>query len=336
MSDRLSLLARVQRLPAEPFEPLALAVFRYQAAQNPVYRAYLQYRRIDPAAVRDWTAIPFLPIELFKTQRVVTGEVPTPLVFESSGTTGTQTSRHFVAAPDFYRDHSIRLFEAAYGPLAGYHVLALLPSYLERGGSSLVYMVQAFIERTGSAHSGFFLHDLPALRQTLHERLTQSDGRRVLLLGVTYALLDLAESGPLALPQPERLLVMETGGMKGRRRELLREEVHAALTAALGVPVVHSEYGMTELLSQAYSAGEGLFRVPASMRVLLRDPNDPLTLLGPTGRAGGLNVVDLANVDSCAFLETKDLGQYGPAPGTFRVLGRFDNADVRGCNLLVA
>jgi hypothetical protein len=336
MSTRLGLKARVRNLPGESFESVALAVFRYQAAENPVYRSYLHHRRIDPARVQTLEQIPFLPIEFFKTQRVVTGEVPPVLTFESSGTTGTLTSRHFVADPVFYEQISVQLFEQAYGPLTGYHVLALLPAYLERSGSSLVYMVRHFIERSASPHSGFFLHDVPRLLDTLRYLLTTPADRRVLLLGVTFALLDLAERGDWPEVPTEKLLVMETGGMKGRRRELLREEVHARLTRAFGVPAIHSEYGMTELLSQAYSMGEGIFRLPPTMRVLLRDVNDPFTPLGPGARTGGLNVIDLANVDSCAFIETKDLGNYGPQAGTFRVLGRFDNSDIRGCNLLVS
>lgn len=337
MSTRDRLKARVLNLPNESFEKLALDIFRYQAAETPVYRAYLHHRRIDPAALTTPEQIPFLPIEFFKTQPVVAGDAVPVLTFESSGTTGLVTSRHAVADPGFYEQISTQLFERAYGPLAGYHILALLPSYLERTGSSLVHMVQHFIKRTGSAQSGFFLHEPERLLETLCRLLGGTDGRRVLLLGVTFALLDLAERPGLPpLPGTDRLIVMETGGMKGRRRELLREEVHAVLTGAFGVPTIHSEYGMTELLSQAYSTGEGIFHLPPSMRVLLRDVNDPLTLLGPTARTGGINVIDLANVDSCAFLETKDLGSYGPAPGTFRVLGRFDNSDLRGCNLLVA
>jgi hypothetical protein len=262
-------------------------------------------------------------------------------VFESSGTTGVATSRHHVADLDWYRRVSIRLFEDVYGPLSHYHILGLLPSYLERNNSSLVYMVQHFIEQSRSPFSGFFLHHTDELLKILRNLVENTDERKVILWGVTFALLDLAESGRdwAFLQNTHSLITMETGGMKGRRREMLREEVHETLTTALGVTAIHSEYGMTEMLSQAYSQGDGIFETSATMRVLLRDINDPRTVFANAQNApryGGINVVDLANLDSCAFIETQDLGRFVEGNHhRFEVIGRFDNSDTRGCNLLI-
>ena len=282
--------------------------------------------------------IPFLPIEFFKQHRVVTGNPGHSIVFESSGTTGQTPSRHFVSDPDLYQQVSETAFNQYYGSPADYHILALLPSYLERKNASLVYMVQHFISLGNSPFSGFFLHHTEVLAHTL-KRLSEFDRvarRKVLLIGVTFALLDLAESGHdwSFLRNIPELIVMETGGMKGRREELLREEVHQILTHAFRVEKIHSEYGMTELLSQAYSTGEGIFRQPPTMRILLRDVNDPFSI-GSHRRSGGINIVDLANIDSCSFIETKDMGSLTETEGEFRVLGRFDNSDIRGCNLMV-
>ncbi|RYF60589.1 MAG: acyl transferase, partial [Cytophagaceae bacterium] len=263
------------------------------------------------------------------------------------------TSRHLVPDPALYDAISIRIFEQTYGPLSNFHILALLPSYLERNNSSLVYMVQRFMEQTNSNQSGFFLHNHTELTERLRQLSQQPDQKQILLIGVTFGLLDWAESEPdlSFLGQLSKLIVMETGGMKGRRKELLREEVHEILTRQLGVSTVHSEYGMTELLSQAYSAGEGIFKPSSTLRIVLRDINDPFFIYPDDARrtgerrtgsrqTGGINVIDLANLDSCSFIETQDLGQYvdeedDNMPGRFRVIGRFDNSDVRGCNLLV-
>jgi len=349
--QRQTLRRQILHVTPELFEPLALRVFQYQAAHNPVYRQYLHYLNVAPDQINDLHRVPFMPVGFFKKHPILTGfkgaDEPALLTFSSSGTTGRNagpqtTSRHRVPDPELYDAISTRIFEATYGPIQNLPILALLPSYLERNNSSLVYMVQRFMDRSGSADSGFFLNDYDALTDRLRQLCTDEPTRKILLIGVTFGLLDWAElSRDLTfLGQNPNLIVMETGGMKGRRKELLREEVHALLTSKLGVPAIHSEYGMTELLSQAYSMGEGVFRPSSTLRVFLRDINDPFLLYSGenrTGerRTGGINVVDLANLDSCAFVETQDLGQHVGANGDFRVIGRFDNSDVRGCNLLV-
>lgn len=321
---------QIQNLGADNFEEQALALFRFQARHNPVYRQYLEYLQVKPEAVGDIYRIPFLPIEFFKTQQVKTGHFTPQVVYLSSGTSRQARSQHLLPDDAFYKAHARRIFEDFYGPLTDYIFLALLPSYLEQGHSSLVAMVDYFVAQSGQQLPGFYLHELDALMGNID--LARQSGRKIVLFGVSYALLDLAEKArPGSL---QGVIIMETGGMKGRRREMVRQELHATLQAAFGVGSIHSEYGMTELLSQAYSQGEGLFRVPASLRVLLRDPNDPLTLSCDL-KTGGINIIDLANVDSCAFLETKDIGRLHP-DGSFEVLGRFDNSDIRGCNLLVA
>ncbi|AKD04175.1 acyltransferase [Pontibacter korlensis] len=313
------------------FTSTALALFRFQASNNPVYRQYLQNLHVNPEEVQALEQIPYLPIEFFKEQEVVTGAFEPEAVFYSSGTTQQTRSRHFVSSLSFYQQVSERIFESFYGPLQDYVVLALLPSYLEQGGSSLVAMVDHFIRKTAQQEEGFYLHNHAQLLQAL--RQAKSRGKKVLLIGVSYALLDLAEE--LQGQQDfSDVVVMETGGMKGRRREMIREELHAQLKKRLGVPAIHSEYGMTELLSQGYSKGEGIFWSGYTMRILLRDLNDPFDL-STNLRSGGINVIDLANVDSCAFIETKDIGRLHP-DGSFEVLGRFDNSDIRGCNLLVS
>jgi hypothetical protein len=315
------------------FEATALALFRHQAAHCPPYRAYLAGLGRDPARVQALADIPFLPIEFFKTHEVRTDpEAWQPQeVFLSSGTTLQQRSRHLVRDPALYRANAAAIFEAAYGPLTSWTFLALLPSYLEQGESSLVAMVADFARRSGQAQEAFFLRDHAGLLRALAEAQRQP-GRRVMLFGVTYALLDLAaEVG--AAPELQNLTVLETGGMKGRRREMIREELHQELQAAFGPAPIHSEYGMTELLSQAYSPGEGLFYCPPQLRVLLRDPADPFSVAADRTE-GAINLIDLANVDSCAFIETKDLARRHPG-GAFEVLGRLDNSDIRGCSQLV-
>lgn len=320
-----------------------MAVFRYQAIYNSTYRAYLNALRVEPESIGQLNKVPFMPIGFFKQHQIIsaskitTEAIDRAVCFSSSGTTGETTSHHYLFDTDLYKAVSQQIFEETYGPLTDFHILALLPSYLERNNSSLVYMVQEFVAQTKSHSSGFYLHNTTELTQQIKYLLATSS-RKILLIGVTFALLDWAEStsGLSFIGESKRVIVMETGGMKGRRRELLREEVHETLVNRLGVTGIHSEYGMTELLSQGYSTGEGLFRPGATMRVLVRDINDPFYVFPlDYARTGGINVVDLGNLDSCSFIETGDLGQYGPEPGTFRVMGRFDNSDVRGCNLMI-
>ena len=325
---------RLTQLTAADFDLRALALFRHQAQHCPPYRAYLDYLGQRSAAVQRVQDIPFLPIEFFKTHEVRTEPAAWQWqeAFLSSGTTLQQRSRHLVRDPALYRANAAAIFEAAYGPLTSWIFLALLPSYLEQGHSSLVAMVADFAQRSGQAQPAFFLRDHGGLLQALAEA-KQVPGRRVMLFGVTYALLDLAaEYG--AAPELQGLTVLETGGMKGRRREMIREELHQELQQAFGAAPIHSEYGMTELLSQAYSQGHGRFTCPPQLRVLLRDPADPFSV-GEERPDGAINIIDLANVDSCAFIETKDLARLHP-DNSFEVLGRMDNSDIRGCSQLTA
>ncbi|WP_373521468.1 acyl transferase [Aquiflexum sp.] len=312
------------------FEEFALEIFRFQALNNFVYRKYLDARKIQISDVRQLDHIPFLPISFFKNHNVISSGIQDFKGFySSSGTTGNTTSKHYFWDEAFYLKHAQQLFEMEYGPVENFHILALLPSYLERPGSSLVRMTDHLIQQSNSPHSGYYLYNHKELIQKLEE--LKNDPKKVLLLGVTFALLDLAESG-LKIPLNKNFFLMETGGMKGRRRELIREELHDILKEAFHVKEVHSEYGMTELMSQAYSKGNGKYNLPSTMRVLLRDINDPFSL---TFRSqGGINIIDLANFHSCAFLETQDLGKITP-DGSIEVLGRFDNSEIRGCNLMV-
>ena len=322
------LRARVHEVDdAIAFEALALDLYRLHAGRNPVYRAYLAALPLRKQVARA-ARIPCLPIALFRSQRVLLNDLASAIAFSSSGTTGTVTSTHYVPWPDDYERSFMRSFTAVYGPPTEWRILALLPSYLERNGSSLVYMAEKLIAATGDALSGYYLHDLDRLAETL--RLSEAEGRKTLLLGVTFALLDLAERFPMPL---RHTTIMETGGMKGRRPEIVREELHAILKRAFQVPSIHSEYGMTELLSQAWSTGDGLYRCPPWMQVRIREVNDPFAPV-PVGRTGGIDVIDLANIASCPFISTQDLGRLH-ADGTFEVLGRFDNSDARGCNLLL-
>jgi phenylacetate-coenzyme A ligase PaaK-like adenylate-forming protein len=312
------------------FEEMALDIFRLQATNNPVYGEYLKARKIRPSDIKQIDEIPFLPIGFFKTHPVVSGQIRLfESYYSSSGTTGMVTSKHYVWSEEFYLHHSLNLFEKEYGNIQGYHVLALLPSYLERKGSSLVSMADFLIKKSKSPHSGFYLYNHQELLEKI--ALLKEDSRKILLLGVTFALLDLAESG-MTIQKADNLIVMETGGMKGRRREMIREEVHGILMEAFGVCSIHSEYGMTELMSQAYSKGEGKYTLAPTMRVYLRDVNDPFS---PANRSqGGINIIDLANFHSCAFIETQDLGKVD-TEGKVEILGRFDNSEIRGCNLLL-
>ncbi len=310
------------------FEELTLEVFRFQYDKNAVYRDFCKALGCNPEKVTCLEEIPFLPIELFKNKRVVSFDGEAAHVFVSSGTTGNDPSKHYVADTMVYEQSFLECFRLFYGPPADYCMLALLPGYNGPQNASLVYMANRLIEESGHPHSGFYLHDLEGLSEKI--RLMVDRGDRILLLGVSFALLDLA--GFFSMPL-KNTIVMETGGMKGRRREMVREELHQLLCQAFQQEAIHSEYGMTELFSQAYSKGMGLFSCPPWMRVLIREDNDPLELIGYR-RGGGINVIDLANLYSCSFIATQDLGRVHPG-GQFEVLGRFDNSDVRGCNLLV-
>lgn len=310
------------------FEKTALKVFRYQRENNAVYREFCDFLNVDGQQVKSLGQIPFLPIQFFKSHDVITGEGPVRQTFTSSGTTGTQTSRHLVTDVSLYEQSFRRAFSQFYGNIEDYAVLALLPSYLERQGSSLVYMADNLVKASNNPDSGFYLHNYDELTQKL--AALDASGQNVLLIGVTYALLDLIEQRRFGL---RNTIVMETGGMKGRRKEMIREELHEILRRGFGVPSIHSEYGMTELLSQAYSLGDGIFECPNWMHILIRDTEDALSYVGQ-GKTGGLNVIDLANINSCAFIATQDLGKKY-ADGSFEVLGRFDNSDIRGCNLMV-
>lgn len=304
------------------FDRVALEVFRFQAEVCAPYREYLELLGVDPAAVECPEQIPFLPIELFKSHRVYCGSNPPQQIFTSSSTTGQTPSRHYVADLRIYEEAFTRSFELFYGPAEQTAIFALLPNYLEREGSSLIYMVEGLIRRGGG---GFYLYDHDALLRDMEAH----QGKKI-LLGVSYALWDLAEEQRGALRD---VIVMETGGMKGRREELPREEFHRLLCDAFGVQSIHSEYGMAELMSQAYSDGNGIFRTPPWMRICVRDLNDPFRLL-PNGATGGVNLIDLANLYSCSFLQTQDLGKVYD-DGSFRILGRISGSEIRGCNLLV-
>jgi phenylacetate-coenzyme A ligase PaaK-like adenylate-forming protein len=315
------------------FRDSALEVFHLQARSVPVYRDFLAALRVDPERIAKVEQVPFLPVEFFKTHRVIAEGFHPEFVFESSGTTHSTPSRHLVADLALYRESFTRAFTLFYGDPSKRCILALLPSYLERKGSSLVAMMDHLIRLSGHPGSGFYLDNLEGLSATLDKR--NKDGYPTLLLGVSFALLQLAEKYPMKLG--ENIIIMETGGMKGRGRELVRSELHTILADAFGKASIHSEYGMTELLSQAYSCDEGIFRCPPWMRVLARDPTDPLTILEPGedgSRTGGLNIIDLANLNSCSFIATGDLGRCYK-DGSFEVLGRFDHAEARGCNLLI-
>ncbi|PWV49820.1 acyl-protein synthetase LuxE [Chitinophaga sp. S165] len=316
-------------LQEQDMEAAALELFRYQYQENALYRAYTDALHRRPSDVRSLQQIPFLPIQFFKTHTVTCGTFTPELVFESSGTTQTINSRHLVKEAAIYERSFLAGFERTYGPVSDFVVLGLLPSYLERRHSSLVYMVQDMVKRSGHAASGFYLYEHDKLADHLRE--LEASGQKTLLIGVTFGLLDFAEHHSLQL---ENTIVMETGGMKGRREEWTRQQVHDYLRERLGCKHIHAEYGMTELLSQAYSKGEGLFTSPPWMKVLVRDENDPFQL-SVSNASGVINVVDLANVYSCAFIATEDIGRLH-SEGSFEVLGRLDNSALRGCSLMVS
>ena len=310
------------------FDKLALKIFRFQYENNKVYREFCEYLKTNPQQVKNIKQIPFLPIQFFKSHQVVSSSETIQETFTSSGTTGMITSKHFVTDISIYEQSFRNAFSEFYGNIEDYAVLALLPSYLERDGSSLIYMANDLIERSNNEHSGFYLNNYDELITKLIS--LDNSGQNILLIGVTYALLDLIEKQTFQL---KNAIIMETGGMKGKRKEIIREELHALLSNGFGVQNIHSEYGMTELLSQAYSFGNGIFECPNWMQILVRDTEDALSYVD-YGKTGGINVIDLANINSCSFIATQDLGKKYPN-NSFEVLGRFDNSDIRGCNLMV-
>ena len=317
------------------FEKIALKVFRYQYENNKVYQEFCNFLKTDPHKVKSIQQIPFLPIQFFKSHEVLSNTNEIQETFTSSGTTGMITSKHLVTDVTLYEESYRKGFSEFYGNIEDYVVLALLPSYLEREGSSLIYMVKDLIELSNHPESGFYLNNHDEL---ITQLITlEKAGQNIILIGVTFALLDLIEySKSISFPLcgiGGSTIIMETGGMKGRRKEMIREELHDQLCKGFGVSAIQSEYGMTELLSQAYSLGNGVFECPAWMQILIRDTEDALTYI-PDGKTGGINVIDLANINSCSFIATQDLGKKNPN-NSFEVLGRFDNSDIRGCNLMV-
>lgn len=312
------------------FNQLALSVFKFQHKNNLVYRSFVESLNVDTESIKHYSEIPFLPIEFFKTRDVVCNEKREDfIVFTSSSTTSQTPSRHIVPDIKLYERSFLKGFEQFYGKPSDYTILALLPNYLERTGSSLVYMFDKLIKFSNDPKSGFFLNDFDKLKGVLSE--LKQTGKKTLLIGVTYALLDLAEIG---IELNDKFIVMETGGMKGRRAELMKEELHETLMQRFKVSSIHSEYGMTELLSQAYSKGGGLFECSPWMKILVRDIDDPLSYVREN-RTGGINVIDLANINSCSFIATQDLGRI-KGDNKFELMGRFDNSDIRGCNLMIS
>ena len=309
------------------FEAVALQLFQYQYEHVKIYQDFCNHLHKNPDTVKTINTIPFLPIEFFKSHQVLSSEKSASILFTSSGTTGTNLSNHFVASLPLYEESFLGAFQLTYGNPREWTILALLPSYLEREGSSLIYMVQKLIEKTENQNSGFYLNNLDALIQKIEHQ--EATAKKTLLIGVSYALLDLIEKKHFKL---KYTTILETGGMKGKRKELIKSELHDLLKSGFGVTKIDSEYGMTELLSQAYSVGDGLFKTPPWMKILTRDTEDALTLV--TEKTGGINVIDLANLYSCSFIATQDLGKVY-ADGSFEILGRFDTSDIRGCNLMV-
>jgi phenylacetate-coenzyme A ligase PaaK-like adenylate-forming protein len=313
----------------EDFNSLALEIFCFQASENLVYSEYLKYLSVEPKDVHLVSDIPFLPIDFFKTHKVICGNEIPKLIFESSGTTGQQTSKHLVLSESIYKSSFLKSFTSFYGNPEELCILALLPSYLERENSSLVYMMNHLMKMSKHQDSGFYLNNLEELSEILQKR--NQDKHSTLLLGVSFALLDLADNYPL--PLSSNIKIMETGGMKGRRKEIIREELHSTLEKEFKLEGIHSEYGMTELLSQAYAGADRKFHSPPWMKILIRDPYDPLAILSG-GQSGAINIIDLANIYSCSFIATGDLGRVHK-DGSFDVAGRMDSAEIRGCNLMV-
>lgn len=312
----------------DQFNEQAINIFRFQAENNPVYKEYIVSLGKTIDSIKSLEEIPFLPIEFFKTHKVKSGVCKTAISFYSSGTASSKRSRHFLTDLSVYERSFLAGFKNQYGSLKDICILALLPTYLDNESSSLVYMVDRLIKESAHSESGFYLNNIEELAKKL-KSLNQTYTKTI-LIGVSYALMDLAEKFPMDL---SNIIIMETGGMKGKRKELTKTELHKFLSSKFKVKNIHSEYGMTELLSQAYSKGEGKFFAPPWMKILIRDTYDPFCYIN-TGKSGGINIIDLANINSCSFIETSDLGKIN-SDGSFEVLGRFDNSDIRGCNLMV-
>ena len=327
--QRTELLKKIEQVNTVCFDDVCMELFRYQAQNNELYGKFIELLRLKPKDITIPQQIPFLPISFFKTKVIKTGNWAEELVFKSSGTTGMIQSHHYVRSSEDYLNNCLKGFSKFYGSPTDYAILALLPSYLEREGSSLILMADHFIRLSTYRESGFFLNNTNDLVIRLNDCMAKNIP--VLLLGVSFALLDFAELFPMSL---RNTVIMETGGMKGRRKELLREAMHEILKNAFNQSSIHSEYGMTELMSQAYSKGNGRFKCSDTMKILIRDSSDPLTIL-QSGKNGAINIIDLANIDSCAFIATDDIGKLHEN-GDFEILGRFDSSDIRGCNLLVS
>ena len=312
----------------QEFNSLVMDAFNYQFENLTIYRSYCNHLNIDPSRIDKPEDVPFLPIEFFKNHRIISDGQNSQLIFTSSGTTGTINSRHYIVSRELYHASLHNCFLNFYGNPTRFCILALLPSYLERKESSLVYMVKRLMKLSGHNDNGFYLYNTEDLANKL--KALEYQGQKTILIGVSFALLDLAEKYPMPL---KHTIIMETGGMKGRRKEITRQELHSLLGKAFDLTAIHSEYGMTELLSQAYSYGGGFYNTPAWMKIVIRDIYDPFHFV-ETGKGGGINVIDLANIYSCSFIETKDIGKLN-SDGSFEISGRFDNSDTRGCNLLV-
>jgi len=310
------------------FENSCIKVFQHQYNNNSIYQRFCNLIGVSRSSVKKIEHIPFLPIAFFKTEKIVSTTNRHEIIFSSSGTTGNTTSKHYVTNLSIYEESFNKGFEYFYGKISNYCILALLPSYLEREGSSLIYMTEKLIQQSSHTESGFYLNNISELVNTLIE--LEKKKQPTILIGVSFALLDLIESHS---PTLKYTIVMETGGMKGRRKELIRSELHKTLSLGFNTKDIHSEYGMTELLSQAYSKGNGIFECPPWMKIFVRNTENALQLIG-NGKTGGINVIDLANINSCSFLATQDLGKVF-TNNSFEILGRFDNSDIRGCNLLV-
>lgn len=324
-----SLIKEIFKIESEEaFNEISLKVFNYQYKHNDIYRAFIDNLNVNTSEILRYKDIPCIPIDFFKTHQVLTGNKKIQATFKSSGTTGPATSSHHITDLNIYEESFLKTFNIFYGNPEHYTFLALLPSYLERNDSSLVYMVQKLTDISNKKDAGFYLYN----HQELFEKLSVLEKRneKTLLIGVSFALLDFFKNYTVKL---RNTTIIETGGMKGRKKEMVREELHSVIKSATGLPQIHSEYGMTELLSQAYSQKNMLYKTPPWMKIIIRDTNDPFDYI-KTGKSGGINIIDLSNIYSCSFIETKDLGKVN-SDNSFEVLGRFDNSDIRGCNLMV-